>query len=91
MSLSKAHGCLGFHDLDNLNKALLAKQIWRLWKFLDSLIAKIMKAKYYLECLVLHASCGKKPSFAWRSIHGSCDLVNEGLVWRVGNGKSICI
>jgi hypothetical protein len=31
------------------------------------------------------------PSFAWRSIHGSCDLLQEGLIWRVGNGCKIRI
>ncbi|XP_059437076.1 uncharacterized protein LOC132170205 [Corylus avellana] len=91
MSLSKAQGGLGFRDIVSFNKALLAKQIWRLWKYPDSLIAKIMKAKYYPECSVLDAPCGKKPSFAWRSIQNSSDLVNEGLIWRVGNGQSIRI
>ena len=64
MSLSKANGGMGFRDLVNFNKALLAKQIWRLWKFPESLIAKIIKAKYYPESSVLEASCGKKPSFS---------------------------
>jgi ribonuclease HI len=50
-----------------------------------------MKAKYYSDCTVLEAPLGSKPSFAWRSIQGSCDLLREGLVWRVGNGKSIRI
>jgi hypothetical protein len=82
---------MGFHDLSCFNKALLAKQVWRLWKTPDSLIAKIIKAKYFLNCLVLEAFLGKKPSFAWRSIHSSRDLLREGLVWRVGNGKTIRI
>ncbi|XP_059446647.1 uncharacterized protein LOC132178216 [Corylus avellana] len=91
MSLSKTQGGMGFRDIVTFNKALLAKQIWRLWKSPDSLIAKIMKAKYYLECSVLDAPCGKKLSFAWRSIQNASDLVNEGLIWRVGNGRSIRI
>lgn len=91
MSLSKACGGLGFRDLVSFNQALLAKQIWRLWKTPDSLTAKIMKAKYYPECSVLEADCGKKPSFVWHSIQSSCDLVKEGLLWRVGNGNTIRI
>jgi hypothetical protein len=91
LSTSKAQGGMGFRDIVNFNKALLAKQIWRLWKFPNSLIATIMKAKYYPNCSVLEADCGKKPSFAWRSIQSSSDLIKEGLVWRVGNGKSIRI
>lgn len=50
-----------------------------------------MKAKYYSDCTVLEAPLGSKPSFAWWSIQGSCDLLQEGLVWRVRNGKSIRI
>jgi hypothetical protein len=91
LSLSKSQGGMGFRDLSCFNKALLAKQVWRLWKSPDSLIGKIMKAKYYSDCTVLEAPLGSKPSFAWRSIQGSCDLLREGLVWRVGNGKSIRI
>jgi hypothetical protein len=48
----------------------------------DSLIARIMKAKYYPKCSILEASVGRTPSFAWRIIHGSCDLLREGYgVW----------
>jgi ribonuclease HI len=50
-----------------------------------------MKAKYYPEGSILTASIGSNPSFAWRSIHGSCGLLNEGLIWRVRNGKKIRI
>jgi hypothetical protein len=40
---------------------------------------------------MLTASIGYNPSFAWRSIHGSCDLLKEGLILRVRNGKKIRI
>jgi hypothetical protein len=59
---------LGFRDFHCFNKALLAKQIWRLWKNPNSLIAEIIKAKYHPNESVLEANLGKKPSFAWRSI-----------------------
>jgi hypothetical protein len=54
---------MGFRDIVNFNKALLAKQIWRLWKSPNDLIAKIMKAKYYPNCSILEAACGKKTRF----------------------------
>jgi hypothetical protein len=91
LSLSKAQGGMGFRDLSCFKKAMLAKQVWRLWKTPDSLIAKIMKAKYFPDDSILEAPLGKKPSFAWRSIHGSRNLLKEGLLWRVGNGKTIRI
>jgi hypothetical protein len=38
---------MGFRDLVVFNRALLAKQGWRLISKLDSLVAKIMQQKYY--------------------------------------------
>jgi ribonuclease HI len=91
MGRSKEAGGMGFRDFTSFNKALLAKQAWRLWSQPTSLIAQIMKAKYYPECLVLEANIGKRPSFAWRSIFSSCDLLREGQIWRVGNGRRVRI
>lgn len=82
---------MGFRDFHCFNKALLAKQCWRLWQMLDSLIARIMKAKYFPDCSILEAVSGKKPSFAWMSIQSACDLIREDIIWRVGNGETICI
>ena len=84
MGLSKEFGGMRFRDFTSFNKALLAKQSLRLWHQPNSLIAQIMKAKYYPESSILEAKVGRRPSFAW-SIHGSCDLLQEGLIWRVGN------
>jgi hypothetical protein len=46
-----------------------------------------MKAKYYANSSILDAKMGSKPSFAWRSIMSSRDLLEEGLFWRIGNGE----
>jgi hypothetical protein len=72
MKLSKAKGGGGlrFRDLTLFNKALLAKQGWQLMKNLDSLIAWILKAKYYPNSSFLDSSLGSRPSFAWRNIYG---------------------
>jgi hypothetical protein len=91
MGLSKAAGGMGFRDFLSFNKALLAKQAWRLWSQPESLVAKIMRAKYFPGSSILEAKLGSRPSFAWRSIFSSCDLLGEGLVWRVGNGEKIRI
>jgi hypothetical protein len=47
MGLSKSKGGMGFRDLAMFNKALLAKRLWRIMQNPDSLVAKIMKAKYF--------------------------------------------
>jgi hypothetical protein len=90
MGVSKTHGGMSFRDITCFNQALLAKQVWRLWKSSDNLVAKIIKAKYYPDCSTLDAPLGKKHSFAW-SIQGTCSLVREGLIWKVGNGEKFHI
>jgi hypothetical protein len=89
MEVSKRCGSMGFRDFNCFNKDLLAKQFWRLWNILDSLIARIMKAKYFSDCSILEATKGKKPFFAWRSVQSICEIIRESLVWRVGNGTNI--
>lgn len=82
---------MGFRDLHSFNKALLAKQVWRLWSQPDSLAARILKAKYYPQGSVLEAKVGNKPSYAWRSIQSTGGLVKELLFWRIGNGNGVRI
>jgi hypothetical protein len=47
IGLSKANGGMRFRDLGIFNKALLAKQAWRLWHSPNSFLSKIIEAKYY--------------------------------------------
>jgi ribonuclease HI len=91
MGLPKSRGGMGFRDLHFFNKALIAKQCWRLWKEEESITAKIMKAKYYPNESILEAKLGTKPSFIWRSIYKSKALVREGLIWRIGDGSKVHI
>jgi ribonuclease HI len=91
MGLTKEKGGLGFRDLEFFNLALLAKQGWRLLQNPNSLVATIMKAKYYPNSSFLEANIGRKPSYAWRSIWNSKTLLKEGLIWRVGDGRTIRI
>ena len=82
---------MGFRDFTCFNMALFAKQCWRLWHQSDSLMSKILKAKYYARSTILETQLENKPSFAWRSIVGALDVMQEGLVWRFGNGAQVRI
>jgi hypothetical protein len=91
MGRSKAVGGLGFRDLVMFNKALLAKQGWRLLQDPSSLLASILKAKHFPNSNFLGAKLGSRPSFAWRSLFNAHDLLLQGIMWRVGDGTSINI
>jgi hypothetical protein len=61
MGRSKSAEGLGFRDLTMFNKALLAKQCWRLIQHPHSLISQIIRAKYYPNCSFLESDLGKRP------------------------------
>ncbi|CAL1389097.1 unnamed protein product [Linum trigynum] len=85
----KEDGGLGLRDLRGFNTAMLAKQVWRLYQRPDTLIARIMKAKYYKNSTVLDAKVGYNPSFIWRSLMSSQGLLLDGTRWRIGDGQNV--
>ena len=87
----KAQGGLGFRNLQAFNLAMLSKQAWRILMNPRSLIARIYKAKYFPYNNILGAKLGSNPSYAWRSIFNSLEIIRKGTRWRVGNGKMIHI
>ena len=54
-------------------------------------MACMYKARYFPNRDILNASLGSTPSYAWRSIYKSIEIIQEGTRWRVGNGKTIHI
>lgn len=91
LCLAKSKGGLGFRDLLSFNRALLSKQGWMLLSNPNSMLAKLFKAKYFPHDSLLSSSLGYNPFYAWRSIHGTIPLLNEGSHWRVGSGTEISI
>jgi len=79
------------HRLQSFNKALLAKQCWRLIQNPQSLVTRIVKAKYYPHGSPLEVCLCKRPSFEWGSIASARELLKDGLVWRIGNGENVNI
>jgi hypothetical protein len=88
---SKLAGGLGFRDMHLFNKALLAKQVWRLHTDPTSLLGLSIKAKYYPNSDILHAQQGRNSSYAWQSIYQAIHIIKKGSCWKVGNGQNINI
>ncbi|KAL8461911.1 hypothetical protein ACS0TY_033110 [Phlomoides rotata] len=63
---------------------MLGKIGWKCFSNPNALITRIFKAKYFSRGNFLNANVGHSPSFAWRSIWSSQDVVSKGVRWRVG-------
>ncbi|XP_031097148.1 uncharacterized protein LOC116001408 [Ipomoea triloba] len=84
-------GGLGFKDLRAFNLAMLGKQAWRFLTMLDSLVARIYKARYFPKSSFVDAKLGSCPSYCWRSIMAAHDMVCGGVRRRIGDGKTTLI
>ncbi|KAL0016932.1 hypothetical protein SO802_004001 [Lithocarpus litseifolius] len=89
MCRSKQCGGIGFQNLQAFNLAMLAKQGWQILTNPDTLMARVYKAFPFDD--VLNSKKGSNPSYAWRSIYNSLDVIRKGTRWRVGNGRKIHI
>ena len=91
MCKSKFHGGMGFQDLQAFNLAMLAKQGWQILTNPNFIMARVFKARYFPHDNILSSKKGRSPSYAWRSIHNSLEVIRKGARWRVGNGHKIHI
>ncbi|XP_060974183.1 uncharacterized protein LOC133039333 [Cannabis sativa] len=91
LSRPKDEGGLGFRLLHDFNLAMLAKQGWRLLCYPDSLVSRLYKARYFPHDDYLSAGLGRNPSFVWRSIWSSMDLLRQGVKRTIGTGSSTSI
>ncbi|KAG7557068.1 Ribonuclease H domain [Arabidopsis suecica] len=91
MCKDKEEGGLGFHSLDTFNDAMLAKQYWRLIQYPNSLVARVLKGRYFRNIHPLHAKKPNSPSFGWKSIFSTKRLVTMGARWSIGSGFNLSV
>lgn len=82
---------MGFRDLQSFNLAMLTKQVWRLLCDLDSLCARVLRARYYPDGELLKATLKNGNSYTWQSILAGLQCFKQGYIWRVGDGSQIHI
>ncbi|XP_060964883.1 uncharacterized protein LOC133033858 [Cannabis sativa] len=87
----KHHGGLGFRHLRDFNLAMLGKQAWRLVTQDHSLVSRVYKARYYPHGTFLRASLGPNPSFIWKSIFETQELIKKGARRVVGPGTNVSV
>ena len=80
---------MGFRKIHEINIAMLGKQGWRLLTSPYSLVARVLKERYYLRGSFLDASIGHNPSFSWRTILASQFLIKRGVKWRIEDGSKV--
>ena len=60
-------------------------------KNLESLCHRVFKVHFFLDCSILEATNSANGSYAWKSILSAQDVVQKGLVWRIGDDKIVCL
>lgn len=63
LCLSKELGGMGFKQVSIFNQAMLAKQSWRIMKNQESLVAQILRGKYFVHGNFMQAKLGRTPCY----------------------------
>jgi hypothetical protein len=85
---AKYEGGLGFREMHLFNKAMLAKQVWRLKTDPNSLLGQCIKARYYPHSDIFQAQQGRQASYAWQSIHQAIGTIKKGSCWKTISGRT---
>jgi hypothetical protein len=89
ISCAKGEGGLGFRDFKTFNMAMVAEQGWKIMTRPKTLVAKIFKARYFPHSSLIEANLGSNPSYVWRSLWKSCNVLKLGCRWNIGDGNNI--
>ncbi|XP_048591584.1 uncharacterized protein LOC125576203 [Brassica napus] len=87
--LPKEEGGIGFRLIHEFNLALLAKQLWRLTQYPDSLVARVLRGRYYRMTSPLREVSASNPSYVWTSIYAARKLLLLGIRQKIHSGYEI--
>ncbi|XP_060964770.1 uncharacterized protein LOC133033724 [Cannabis sativa] len=72
--------------LRQYNIALLGKQSWRLLVHESALVTRVFKARYFPKSSFLAAPLGNNPSYVWRSLFETKNLMLAGVRKSIASG-----
>ncbi|KAF7811130.1 putative ribonuclease H protein At1g65750 family [Senna tora] len=89
-TMTKQDGGLGLRHVRDQNKAFMTKLGWGLINQKDALWARVLRAKYKCgDDLIPKVRRMNTASRLWKGIADSWNHVQEGMVWRIGDGKRV--
>ncbi|XP_013608537.1 PREDICTED: uncharacterized mitochondrial protein AtMg00310-like [Brassica oleracea var. oleracea] len=91
LTAPKALGDLGIRDIQAFNKALLAKQAWRIVTKPECLLSRVLRGKYCSKAPFLQMDTPKAASHRWRGILVGRDLLVTNLSKAIGDGESTLV
>ncbi|KAL5564766.1 hypothetical protein UlMin_027930 [Ulmus minor] len=91
LCVHKKNGGMGFRDLRLFNKAILAKQAWRIHTQPSSLVARVLQGFYFTSSSFLQVKKSNGASFVWRNILWGRELFLQGARWKIGCGNDTYI
>ena len=56
-----------------------------------SLFYRVYKARYFPTCSFMEAEVGSNPSYVWHSLLSARELLREGSIWSIGDGRTVGI
>ncbi|KAL1330604.1 hypothetical protein AAHE18_12G121100 [Arachis hypogaea] len=91
MCKPNCQGELNFKELKAFNLAMLGKQGWRLIARRNAMIYPVYKSKYFRYSNFLKADMGSNPLWGWRSLLKGRKVLEKGVKWKIGRGRSVWI
>ncbi|XP_056847414.1 uncharacterized protein LOC108829345 [Raphanus sativus] len=87
--LPREEGGIGFRMIHEFNLALLAKQLWRLAQNPDSLVARVLRGRYYRLSSPLRVNSVNSLSYVWTSISAARELLLLGIRQKIHSGYKV--
>ncbi|XP_048624014.1 uncharacterized protein LOC106417447 [Brassica napus] len=87
--LPKEEGGIGFRLIHEFNLAQLAKQLWRLVQYPNSLVARVLRGRYYRTTSPSRATSSSSPSYVWTSISAARKLLLLGIRHKIHSGYDV--